>query len=400
MSDELVVSKQEPRAVVALQPNTMGEMIEFAKMIATSEMVPKEFRGKPADIVLAVQHGAELGMKPAQALQSICVINGKPSLYGDIGLALVIASGHLEDIEEDILVDDKDTVTGAVCSVVRRGKKTVRRFTIKDAAKANLLEKPGPWRQYPARMCQMRARAWALRDVFPDVLKGMSIAEEVADFQQFVAPAPAPAIAAEKGESVRAKLQAAQEAQTAYEAPVAQEQAIPLATKDQKAALLRELQRRGINGRDTNGHRTFSTFVFGEQIESWVALTSEHYDAILEALAQVDSDADLAYIWERGAMPPAAPEPSFLQPESPDVFEAELVLEPEPDTTPVDAARKEFCDVARKCHRDTSTISGMRKALQSLVPDLLEERGSAAKFTAEDWKHCTARAPEAWGMKA
>src|SRR3546814_15538068 len=42
--------------------------------------------------------------------------------------------------------------------------------------------KQGPWSQYPQRMRQMRARAWAMRDGFADVLKGIGIAEEVRDF--------------------------------------------------------------------------------------------------------------------------------------------------------------------------------------------------------------------------
>ena len=41
--------------------------------------------------------------------------------------------------------------------------------------------KQGPWTQHPKRMRQMRARAFALRDVFPDVLCGMPVAEELQD---------------------------------------------------------------------------------------------------------------------------------------------------------------------------------------------------------------------------
>ena len=52
---------------------------------------------------------------------------------------------------------------------------------MEDAQKAGLQGKSGPWSQYPKRMRQMRARAFALRDVFPDVLRGMPIAEEVMD---------------------------------------------------------------------------------------------------------------------------------------------------------------------------------------------------------------------------
>ena len=50
-----------------------------------------------------------------------------------------------------------------------------------DAKTAGLIGKQGPWTQYPKRMRQMRARAFALRDVFPDVLRGMPVAEELQD---------------------------------------------------------------------------------------------------------------------------------------------------------------------------------------------------------------------------
>jgi len=51
------------------------------------------------------------------------------------------------------------------------------------AKTAGLLGKQGPWTQYPRRMMQMRARSWALRDVFPDVLRGMPIAEDIMDIE-------------------------------------------------------------------------------------------------------------------------------------------------------------------------------------------------------------------------
>jgi hypothetical protein len=47
----------------------------------------------------------------------------------------------------------------------------------------------GPWTQYPRRMLQMRARGFALRDAFPDVLRGLVTAEEAADYTH-VEPEP------------------------------------------------------------------------------------------------------------------------------------------------------------------------------------------------------------------
>ena len=108
-----------------------------------------------------------------QAIQSIAVINGRPSVYGDAALALVMAhqdyEWHIEDPQ-----DDKCTAT-----FKRRGMEACERtFALEDARKANLLGKEGPWRLYQKRMLQMRARAWAMRDSFADALKGVAIYEE------------------------------------------------------------------------------------------------------------------------------------------------------------------------------------------------------------------------------
>jgi hypothetical protein len=73
--------------------------------------------------------------------------------------------------------------------VVKRRDRSpvVRTFSEADAKKAGLWGKAGPWQQYPSRMLQMRARSWALRDAFPDALRGLGIREEVADYQVKVA---------------------------------------------------------------------------------------------------------------------------------------------------------------------------------------------------------------------
>ena len=43
-------------------------------MAAKSQLVPKEYRNQPEDIMLAVQLGSEVGLRPMQALQNIAVI--------------------------------------------------------------------------------------------------------------------------------------------------------------------------------------------------------------------------------------------------------------------------------------------------------------------------------------
>ena len=169
-------------------PATITEAIQFSEMLAKSAMVPKQYQGKPEDIMVAVQWGYEIGLAPMQALQNIAVINGKPSVYGDAAMALVQASPVCEGVDESI-EGEGTTNPVAVCIARRKGRNPVTvRFSVEDAKRAGLWGKQGPWQSYPKRMLAMRARGFALRDAFPDVLKGLITAEEAQDFPSEAAP--------------------------------------------------------------------------------------------------------------------------------------------------------------------------------------------------------------------
>lgn len=171
MSTEITTSKQ-----FDLSPQNFEQALTFSNYLADSDLVPKDFKGKPSNCLIAMQWGAEIGLKPLQALQNISVINGRPAIWGDAVIAIVRSSPVCEYVQE---TDNGDTAT---CKVKRKGEaEQVRTFSMEDAKRAGLSGKQGPWTQYPARMRQMRARAFALRDVFPDVLRGIPVAEEVMD---------------------------------------------------------------------------------------------------------------------------------------------------------------------------------------------------------------------------
>lgn len=168
---------------VALE--TMEDALRYAKVIAASGLLPASFLRSDADptaaAFVAIQLGAEVGLSPMASVQNIAVINGKPGLYGPAMLAVVEASGKLEDFHEWI-EGESDTMV-AHCRVKRFGRpERVTSFSWDDAKKANLTGKRGPWTEYPKRMMQARARSFALRDTFPDVLAGLSQSvEELAD---------------------------------------------------------------------------------------------------------------------------------------------------------------------------------------------------------------------------
>lgn len=190
LSTQMIASpKNEPAPQSAnlqifTNPHLLGQMIELAKLFSESDLVPKDYKDKKGNTLVAIQMGMELGLAPMQALQNIAVINGRPCVWGDAMLAIVQASGKLEYHHE---WTEGDT---AYCKTKRRGYPTeyITTFSDADAKAANLLGKTGPWTTNRARMRQMRARAFNLRDQFADVLRGLNSGEEVSDYSDLSNP--------------------------------------------------------------------------------------------------------------------------------------------------------------------------------------------------------------------
>lgn len=205
MSNVTALQPQQQRGF-ALTPQSLDEAMQFAGLMAKSSIIPKDYQGNPGNILIATMWGQEIGLAPLQAMQSIAVINGRPSIWGDAMLALVRGSGLLEYIKED------PTDEGCTCTLKRRGDQfeVARTFTPEDAKRAGLWGKPGPWQQHTKRMMQMRARAFALRDAFADVLRGVHIGEEAQDLptERHMGPADevkpdAPALPATRADKAR-----------------------------------------------------------------------------------------------------------------------------------------------------------------------------------------------------
>ena len=175
------LTTQSENTSLMLEPTNVAEAMNLAGLLAKSSLIPGNFRGKPDDILVAMMWSRNLGLPVLQGMQNIAVINGRPSIWGDAALAVVRRSGLLESFKETI-TGQGDQMT-ATCRLVRKGDVEPYEFSfsVLDAKLARLWGKQGPWAQYPKRMLQLRARGFALRNAFPDVLMGVGIREEEQD---------------------------------------------------------------------------------------------------------------------------------------------------------------------------------------------------------------------------
>lgn len=166
-----------------LTPSNFDAGFRLAKCYVASGLLPKLFN-TPEKALVAMQLCYELGLQPLTGMRQIAVINGTPSLYGDLPLALVHRTGQLMEFKETFLDNEgKEVLTGgqvfaAKCYAKRKnGIEAVAVFSLDDAKKANLIDRSDSWKKYEKDMLIYRARSRVLKSLFPDALNGIAIAE-------------------------------------------------------------------------------------------------------------------------------------------------------------------------------------------------------------------------------
>lgn len=188
--------KEDPPSISlvdgSFSPSNLKELKIMAESYLRSGFLPERFDTQ-AKVIVAYQMAKELKLAPLVAMRQIAVIEGTPSVYGDLPLALAQRSGLLESIEEFFIDEAGDRITwqnknlsasawGAVCLLKRKGDAAVSEyyFTLDQAKEAKLYppRKPNmPWSNYTADMLKYKARSRGLKSKFADCLNGISISE-------------------------------------------------------------------------------------------------------------------------------------------------------------------------------------------------------------------------------
>ena len=149
-----------------IQPNALAAQMDYAKAMAASDLLPRQYQGKPANLLWAISYGQTLGVAPLTAVQSIHVINGKPTASADLIAGLVRRAGHKLRVNGDdkravaqiIRADDPDFTFEVV-------------WTIERAQAAKLTSKD-TWKNFPAAMLKARAITEVARAACSEILQG------------------------------------------------------------------------------------------------------------------------------------------------------------------------------------------------------------------------------------
>ena len=166
-----------------ITPQSIDGAIKLAKIFAASGLMPKALNS-PEAVFVAMQMGAEIGLSPMASVQNISVINGRPGIFGDAALAVVRASGLLEEFREWSEGTRKAPDWTYFCRIKRQGfDATTGSYSWAEACEAgqDRADNLSPWKKWTNRMMQFKARNFPMRDQFADILKGIRTIEENVD---------------------------------------------------------------------------------------------------------------------------------------------------------------------------------------------------------------------------
>ena len=224
------------------EPENLSQAMMLANTLAQSSLIPSALRGKPADVLLILLKGRELGLSALQSIGGLHVIEGKPVVSSETMVALCKRSP-----ECDFFRVAETTTEQAVYETQRHGEPVTRMaFTMQDAKAAELAGK-ATWKKYPAAMLRARCSAALARAVYPDLVGGIYDNDEGDDIRRgsargYIRTEPAPDVVTETapdGTRYNAATGEVVDGPAAPSAPPAVPAPPPAAATDEDVALLR-----------------------------------------------------------------------------------------------------------------------------------------------------------------
>jgi hypothetical protein len=208
---------------IARRTPSLTEQKEYARALATASTLPKQYRERPGDILLAMAYADSLNLPVAQVFVGIHVIEGKPSMSSELMNALIQRAGHSTRIRQsDPGPWAEAWASFTITRVTGDLEPYTEVFTMRDALQAKLVTltedgslrsrtqrgEPTPWENYPRAMLKARAISAAARAHCADVLAGVGYTpEEIAPLAErpYIdaepeVPAPPPSSAGERPE--------------------------------------------------------------------------------------------------------------------------------------------------------------------------------------------------------
>ncbi|GAA3172874.1 recombinase RecT [Nonomuraea roseoviolacea] len=158
--------------------DSLPERMEYSRALAVSNLLPKQYQGKPENVLYAIEFGRSLGIEPIAAINGVHIIEGRPSASSGLISALVRRAGHR--LRVWVERDENGKLIAAVATIVRKDDPDFEfrsTWTMARAQAAGLAGK-NVWQNYPEAMLKARAISEVAREACEEELSGVGYTPE------------------------------------------------------------------------------------------------------------------------------------------------------------------------------------------------------------------------------
>ena len=166
-------------------PTNFEHAQRVAKMLSSSNLVPKDFQNNIQNTMIALEISNRIGASPLMVMQNLYIIHGKPSWSSSFIIAAINSSNKFSPLRFSLTGTGDEYGCVAWCLEKETNERLDSpRVTIGMARKEGWLTKAGSkWATMPDLMLRYRAASFFGRLYAPEILMGMYSVEEAADIK-------------------------------------------------------------------------------------------------------------------------------------------------------------------------------------------------------------------------
>lgn len=271
----------------AVREDSLPERQEYAKALSVSNLLPPQYRGKPENVLYAIEFGRAIGVEPIVAINQVHIIEQKPSASSALISSLVRRAGHRLRIWVER--DDRGQLVKVVATIVRHDDADFEfraEWTMDRANTAGVTGK-SVWKAYPEAMLKARAITEVAREACEEALNGIGYTPEELGADQnsdgsWVVTDAVPARQNRPGQTIRDAVATPVAVTPEPEPPVEQGVAERMISQPQLKMMGALMRKHGLTDRDTA--LGFVGEVIGRDIESRNDLTRAEAGRVIDAL--------------------------------------------------------------------------------------------------------------------
>ena len=164
----------------------MAVLAAKARALATSDIIPEHYRGKPGNVLVAMELAQRFGpdVSPLMVMQNTFVVKGKLGFMAQFVIAMMNRSGKfIGGVRFTFEGAGTERRCTAWANIAPDGERVERTVTLEEARRAGWTEGLG-WRANSDQMLAYRAGAYLGRLYAPETMLGIMTVEELQDIKE------------------------------------------------------------------------------------------------------------------------------------------------------------------------------------------------------------------------